>query len=286
MTRHPSLFLGICRPATGPAASGSWPRLNRWGGLLTVLVGAVLLWASSTPAAFAQRTIRVATEGADPPFNYVDGNNEPQGFEVDLAKALCEAMKATCTFVIQDWDTMIDALIERKFDAIMSSMPITPERRRRIAFSKRYYIIPSAFIGQKDSDVRDVSPASLAGKTVGTTAHSEFASMIEDLYPGVTLRTYDKPDEANLDLLTNRIDLVLGDKLALSRFLESREGVACCKFIADVPLNPTYNGEGMAVGLRKGDKELKEMFNTAIDRVIADGTYDRIRAKYFNFDIK
>lgn len=233
-----------------------------------------------------QRQIRIATEGADPPFNYVDQNNEPQGFEVDLAKALCEAMSAACTFVIQDWDTMIDALIERRFDAIISSMPITPERRQRISFSKRYYLIPPALIGLKEVEIRDTSPAGLAGKSIGTTAHSEHASRLEDLYPGVTLRTYDKLDEANLDLLTNRIDLVLGDKLALSRFLDSREGAACCKWAADLPIDPVYQGEGMGVGLRKGDKDLKEAFNQAIDRVIADGTYDRIRVKYFSFDIK
>lgn len=245
---------------------------------------AALLTLTATPS-FAQRTIRIATEGADPPFNYVDGN-EPQGFEVDLAKVLCAAMKATCTFVIQDWDTMIDALLEKRFDAIMSSMPITQERRQRISFSKRYYVIPSAFIARKDTEVRDTSPAALAGKSIGTNAQSEHASLLDDLYKGSVAKGYDKLEEANLDLLTGRLDLVLGDKLALSRFLESREGAVCCKFVADVPVNPIYNGEGMGVGLRKQDKDLKELFNGAIDKVIADGTYDRVRSKYFSFDIK
>jgi polar amino acid transport system substrate-binding protein len=78
---------------------------------------------------------------------------------------------------------------------------------------------------------------------------------------------------------------VLGDKLSLSHFLESREG-SCCRFVADVPVNPIYHGRGVGVGLRKEDQDLKATFDRAIDQVIADGTYDRIRAKYFPFDIK
>lgn len=231
-----------------------------------------------------QRTIRIATEGAFPPFNFLD-NNEPQGFEVDLGKALCDAMGATCTFVIHDWDGIIKGLVAKEYDAVMASMAITERRKARIAFSKRYYFIPPAFIARKDVDLPDVGPAALAGKTIGTIEGSQHAAFIEARYEGADLRTYGKLEEANLDLLTGRIDLVLGDKLALSRFLKSREG-ACCRVVGEPAADPTHHGEGVAVGLRKEDKALKEMFNQAIERIKADGTYDRIRAKYFEFDTK
>jgi polar amino acid transport system substrate-binding protein len=243
---------------------------------------AALLGLAATSETRAERTIRIATEGAYPPFNYVD-QNEPAGFEVDLGRALCDAMSASCTFVIQDWDGMIGALKERKFDAIMSSMEITPERAQRIAFSKRYYRIPSALIGDKDSNFEGASPAKLEGRSIGVTADSEFQEFLETHYKTSTIRTYDKIEEAQLDLLTDRIDYVLGDKLALSKFLASREGMACCKFLTDMPVD---RGEGIGVGLRRRDQDLIAAFNTAIDKVIADGTYDRIRAKYFPFDIK
>jgi polar amino acid transport system substrate-binding protein len=255
--------------------------------LLASLLVALWLGPSASPAQDRPPeapTIRIATEGAFPPFNYLE-NNEPQGFEIDLAKAFCEAMGATCTFVVHDWDGIIKGLLTTEYDAIMASMAITDRRKTRIAFSKRYYLIPPAFIGQKDTEIRDVSPAALAGRSIGTIEGSQHAAFLEARYPGADLRTYAKLEEANLDLLTGRIDLVLGDKLALSRFLNSKEG-ACCRAVGEPPPDPAFYGEGVAVGLRKEDKDLKERFNRAIERVMADGTYDRIRAKYFEFDTK
>jgi polar amino acid transport system substrate-binding protein len=243
------------------------------------------LWLAWPAAAQDKRVIRIATEGGFPPFNYVDPNNQPQGFEIDLAKALCDAMSVTCTLVLQDWDGMIDALLAKRFDAIVSSMPITDERRRRIAFSRPYYRMPAAFVGPKDAALPDTSPAALKDKTIGAALHSEHAVYLEDLFNDSEVKLYAKLEEASLDLATGRIDLVFGNKLALSKFLETPQG-SCCRFLADAPPNPAYFGEGVGVGLRKEDKDLKEMFNRAIDTVMADGTYDRIRAKYFSFAIR
>jgi polar amino acid transport system substrate-binding protein len=229
--------------------------------------------------------IRVAVEGAYPPFNYFDQNNDLQGFEVDLLKALCAVMQVQCTLVPHDWDGIIRGLIERQYDAIMSSLEITDRRAKRIAFSRRYYRIPAAFIGQKQSDVQAISPEVLAGRTVGTVHDSEHGEYLKSFAPDVAVQTYGKIDEANLDLLTGRVDLVLGDKLSLSKFLKSREG-HCCRFVADAPLNPVFHGHGYGIGMRKEDQDLKAAFDRAIEQVMADGTYDRIRAKYFDFDIK
>jgi polar amino acid transport system substrate-binding protein len=253
-----------------------------WRTFPAVVLG---LWLGlSSAAAQEQRVIRIATEGAFPPFNYLE-NNEPQGFEIDLAKAFCEAMAVACTFVIHEWDGIIRGLLTKDYDAVMASLAITERRKARIAFSKRYYFIPPAFIGQKDTDITEVGPAALAGKTVGTTEGSHHAAFLDARYANAEVRLYGKLEEANLDLLTKRIDLVLADKLALSRFLKSREG-ACCRFAGEPAVDAKHYGEGVAVGLRKEDKDLKEMFNRAIERVMADGTYDRIRARYFDFDTK
>jgi polar amino acid transport system substrate-binding protein len=248
--------------------------------LWAVLVCGMLGFSSAMSE--EQRTVRIATEGAFPPFNYLDQNSEPQGFEIDLGNALCQSMGVRCVFVVHEWEGIIKGLIAKDYDAVMASMAITPRRRERIAFSKRYYFIPPAFIGRTDSDLREASPAAMAGKAIGTVEGSHHAAFLEARYPDADVRLYGKLDEANLDLLTGRVDLVLGDKLALSRFLKSREG-ACCRFIADAPVDTAFYGEGVGVGLRKADKELKEMFDRAIGRVMADGTYARIREKYFDF---
>lgn len=240
------------------------------------------LFAIRVTGAAAGPAIRIATEGAYPPFNYVE-NNEPAGFEVELGRALCEAMQATCTFVLQDWETIVTGLKERRYDAIMSSLEITPERRTRVLFSKRYYRVPAALIGLKSAPPGNDNPPDLTGKTVGTIAESEFANYLERSNTSTIVHTFSKLEEADLDLLTGRLDYVLGDKLALNTFIMSREGTTCCQFVADLPVD---RGEGIGVGLRKADTALAEQFNAAIDRVMADGTYDRIRAKFIPFDIK
>lgn len=240
-------------------------------------------WILSAGHALAQAELRIATEGAFPPFNYVEGS-EPAGFEVDLARALCNAMGLPCIFVLQDWEGMIGGLKENRYDAVLSSMEITEERGRRVLFSKRYYRMPATLIGPRTSDgTEPVAPPDLAGKSVGVLADSEFSAYLEARPNGPDIRTYNRQEEANLDLLTGRIDYVLGDKLALVKFLATREGKACCQKVADPPVQ---RGEGVGVAVRRGDRGLKEMFDRAIDKVMADGTYDRVRAKWFPFDIR
>jgi polar amino acid transport system substrate-binding protein len=245
---------------------------------------ALAVLASPSPAQ-EERTIRVAVEGAFPPFNYVE-QGELQGFEVDLAKAVCAAIPVRCTLVAHEWDGIVKGLLNREYDAIMSSLLITERRKKRVAFSRPYYRIPLSFITGKDGPAGDIGPAALAGKAIGVVEGSPEAAYLEAKYATSHIRRYAKLEEANLDLLTARIDLVLGDKLALSRFVESREGVECCRFAGDAPFDPGYFGEGAAVGLRKDDADLKEAFDRGIAKVMADGTYDRIGAKYFSFDVK
>lgn len=258
---------------------GRSPSRSRALLVLTLLVSS--LWAPA--AALAQASLRIATEGAYPPFNYVEGS-EPAGFEVELGRALCDAMGVPCTFVLQEWEGMYGGLKEGRFDAIISSMEITPERRTRYRFSRPYYRIPAALIGVKgDPGAKPFEPSDLAGRSVGVVTGSEFATYLEGLPGAPDIRLYSKTEEADLDLLTGRIDYVLGDKLALSRFMSSREGQGCCRYVADLPVD---RGAGTGIAMRKGDRGLAEMFDEAIAKVMADGAYDRIRAKYIPFDIK
>ena len=240
---------------------------------------------SQAQAPEPQPVIRVAVEGAYPPFNFIDPNNELQGFEVDLLKSLCEAMKVQCELVQREWDGLVRGLLDRDYDAIMSSVEITERRRKRIAFSDAYYRVPAIFIGSKETAPGEVSPTALAGKTIGTTDRSDHESYLREFYRDSQIEVYAKPDEANLDLLVGRLDTVFGDKRLLTRFLASREG-SCCHILGDTPKDPAYRHQSYGVGLRKEDEALRERFNHAIAEVQANGTYDQIRAKYFSFDIK
>jgi polar amino acid transport system substrate-binding protein len=255
-------------------------------GLVTWLGTSLSVTAQEAPATTPpKQTIRIAIEGANPPFNFIDQNNELQGFEVDLLKAMCELMKAECVLVPHEWDGIQRGLANREYDAIMSSLEITEKRKKRIAFSVPYYRIPASFITRKGSGLRTVTPLALTGKTIGVMDRSDWAEYLDQFYKNSEIRFYAKVEEANLDLLTERIDVVFGDRRLLAAFLASREG-ACCRLIGNTPVEPAYQHQTYGVGLRKDDENLRAQFNGAIAQVMADGTYDAIRAKYFPFDIK
>jgi polar amino acid transport system substrate-binding protein len=254
-----------------------------------IAAGAIALASAGAPA-FAKewKEVRIGTEGAYPPFNSIDASGELVGFDVDIAKALCEKMKVTCTFTAQDWDGIIPALLAGKYDAIVASMTITEERKEKVAFSNRYYRTPPAFIAAKDTAIADFSPEGLKGKVIGTQSSTTHASFLEEVYKpaGAEVKLYATQDEANADLAAGRLDAVEADKTVLGDWLKKPDG-ACCEFKADVDAKTyvKYFGEGIGIATRKEDQDLVDMFNKALAEIVADGTYKKINEKYFPFSI-
>lgn len=254
--------------------------------LKLVATGLVAIAGLSSQAAMAKdwKEIRIATEGTYKPFSYI-ADGKLTGFDVDIANAMCEKMKAKCTIVSQEWDGMIPGLISGKYDAIVASMSITPEREKKIDFSDKYYATPARFITTKDSDIKETTPELLKGKTVGVQGSTAQATYLEDKYKGTDVKMYKTVDDANMDLANGRIDLVFSDAAILSDWMKSSDG-ACCQFVGAEVRDQQYFGVGKGVGVRKSDPELRDQFNAAIKAIIADGTFDRINKKYFDFSIK
>jgi lysine-arginine-ornithine-binding protein len=238
-----------------------------------------LFFAGGVSQAQEWTTVRIGTEGAYAPFNFIDSNGELQGFDIDIAKALCEEMKVECTFVAQDWDGMIPALTAGKYDAIFASMSITDERKQVIDFSRPYYNSPSVFVAAKGSGLTS-TPEDLAGKAIGAQSATVQAIYLEENYPDSDHRLYPSQEEVNLDLESGRIDALLVDKLIAIDWLETEQG-ACCELVGE----DFQIGGGVGAGVRKEDTVLRDMFSAAIEAIKADGTYDEINAKYFDFSI-
>ncbi|SHG03049.1 polar amino acid transport system substrate-binding protein [Kaistia soli DSM 19436] len=243
------------------------------------LTAATLVAVTLSAEAKDWSTIRIGTEGAFPPFNFIDSDKQLQGFDIDVAKAVCANLKATCTFVAQDWDGIIPALQAGKFDAIFASMSITDERKQVVDFSRAYYSTPSAFIAVKGSGITDVSPEGLKGKTLGAQSSTIQSGYLEKAYPGFEVKLYPTQDEVNLDLASGRIDALLVDKIVGMDWLKTKDG-GCCEIVADVPL-----GGGVGAAVRKEDTDLRDAISKAVEAIKADGTYDKINAKYFPFSI-
>lgn len=257
-------------------------RMNTIRKIGAAAVAAVIMFGAGQAMAKEWKTVRVGTEGAYPPFNNVDASGKLVGFDIDIANALCERMKVKCTFVAQDWDGIIPGLLANKYDAIIASMTITAERKKRVDFTDKYYTTPAQFVVRKGTDV-DVSVEGMKGKNVGAQKATTTANYLEDMYKGSTLKFYDTQEQANLDLKAGRLDAMLADKLIMLDWLGKDGG--CCEFTGPILTEAKWFGEGTGIAIRKGDPELTAMFNKAIAEIVADGTYAKINAKYFPFSI-
>lgn len=247
--------------------------------LRNACAGALCALLFAGPALGAD-TLRIGTEGAYPPFNFIGPDGELKGFDIDIANALCEEMNRDCEFVTQDWDGIIPGLLANKYDAIIASMSITPERDEAVDFTKRYYSNKLRFVAPKDSDI-EPTEASLEGKTVGAQRATISAQWLEEnMGDAVDINRYDTQENAYLDLASGRIDAVLADMLVTYEWLESDAG-SDYEFKGEA----VYEGDRIAIAVREGNDELRREFNEAIDAIREDGTYERLNAKYFPFDI-
>jgi lysine-arginine-ornithine-binding protein len=245
-----------------------------------VAVAALGLVASGVSA----QTVRIGTEGAYPPFNSIDSDGNLVGFDVDIAKALCDAAGLTCEFVVQDWDGMIPGLLAKKYDAIIASMSITEERKKKVDFTGKYYNTPAKFIAPVGKGY-DVSPEGLDGLSVGVQRATTHENFLRDNFPGLDIRVYATQDEANADLASGRVDLGHADSVALmDGFLNTDLGMGF-EFVGPDYNVPEWHGVGAGIAVRKGEDELRMALDKAIDTIRANGTYEKINAKYFDFDV-
>ncbi|MCA2409635.1 transporter substrate-binding domain-containing protein (plasmid) [Rhizobium leguminosarum bv. viciae 248] len=257
------------------------------GALMAGGMGILVAATSPLEVAAQDRTpMRIAVEGAFPPFNYLDANNKLQGFDIDIANALCEVGKFECQFIIEKWDDIIPNLVGEKYDAIISSMSMSLERRQKVAFTEKYYNSPSVFIARKDSPISDVSPAGLSGKILGVTSSTAQESYANHVYPEMKKKVFRSSPELYKGLSDGSVDIILEDKLAIYDWIANTKAGTCCEFKGPDLVDVIYFGEGAGIALRLDDKERLTRLNEALKSIKADGTYDMINAKYFPFSIQ
>ena len=252
--------------------------------LIAVAVVAMMILGTSV-SANEWNKIRIGVEGAYPPFSKVEKDGTLVGFDIDIAMALCEEIGAECVLVPQDWDGIIPALLARKYDAIIASMSITEERKKKVAFSEKYYNTPAKFARKKGSGIT-ISKAGMKGKKVGVqraTTHDNFITA--EFGDSVEIKRYGTQDEAYLDAISGRVDLLLADSIAMDDgFLKTDKGKGW-EFVGPGYSDPKYFGVGAGIAVRKSDGELAKLFSLAIKVIRSNGVYHRINGKYFAFDV-
>ncbi len=254
----------------------------RFKTLVLLLAAGVI--AMGVASAQAGEKLRIGVEGAYPPFSWKEPDGTLKGFDIDIAFALCEKMGRECELVEQDWDGIIPALLAKKYDAIVASMSITDERKKKVDFTNKYYNTPAKFVAPKDANFDD-TPEGLKGKSVGVQRATIHQCYMEKMFPDADLRLYPTQEEVFLDLAAGRIDAQISDSVqALEGFLNTDAGKDYA-FLGDDQFDLECHGEGAGIAVRKGQDDLVKALNAAIGAIRADGTYEKINAKYFDFDV-
>jgi lysine-arginine-ornithine-binding protein len=252
-----------------------------------VLFLTLALFFAMSGLATAKSVLKIATEGAYRPFNYVNPDGSLGGFDVDIAHALAKQMglsKDDYKMVVQEWDGMIPGLLAKKFDVIVASMSITAERKKAVAFTQPYYYETGSFVAKKSSHLV-ISKAGLKGKTIGVQTATTWARYLEGVYGNVVkIKYYDSVDNHNLDLKSGRLDAVLATSFYMSSWLKTEDGKGC-EIVGKPVDDPKYIGQGCAIALRKGDTKLLHKLNAALKEIISNGTHRRLARKYFSVDI-
>ncbi|WP_348629928.1 transporter substrate-binding domain-containing protein, partial [Mesorhizobium sp. M7D.F.Ca.US.004.03.1.1] len=236
------------------------------------------------PPVQAQDVLRIATEGAYPPFNWREADGTLKGFDVDIANALCEKMNRKCVIVAQDWDGMIPALLAKKFDVIVASMAITAERQKRVDFTKKYWQAISRFVTKKGMNL-DTSKDDLGGIHVGVQRGTIQSCYLSKHFSKANITLYPTLEEGFSDLKAGRLDAYIAESIQMKKEVLDRPDGQDYTFNGPTPQDPECFGDGVGIALRKGSDELRNSLNKAILDIRADGTYQKIDRKYFDFDV-
>jgi polar amino acid transport system substrate-binding protein len=227
------------------------------------------------------QSIRFLTELDYPPFNYAGPDGNPIGFNVDLARHLCDEIKTSCTIQARRFDLLLDALDDNRGDAVIASIAITPATRRRAAFTDPYYRTPARFVARADSPIGDVLPELVEGKKVAVVAGTAHEAFLKEMFTAADVRSYANAEAAREALRNKDVDLLFGDGVTLAFWLNGSDSASCCVFRGGPFLESRYFGEGVGIAVKRGNDLLRQALNWALFREWEKGGFTDLWLRYF-----
>jgi polar amino acid transport system substrate-binding protein len=225
--------------------------------------------------------IRFLTETDYPPFNFAGPDGNPQGFNVDLARLLCEELKVACTIQMRRFETLIAALNGNQGDAAIASITATLDMRAKVDFTDSYYRTPARFVAKRDSPIDDPLPERLEGKKVAVVAGTAHEAYLKTLFTEAEVRGYPSAEVARLALRRGDVDLLFGDAISLAFWLNGTDSENCCSFRGGPYIDSRYFGEGIGIAVKKGNDTMRLALNWALFRVWEQGRFTDLWLRYF-----
>lgn len=226
--------------------------------------------------------IRFLTETDFPPFNFTGPDGNPAGFNVDMARAICEEIKVPCTIQMRRFETLVDAINSNRGDAVIASMAETPQLRAKLDFTDPYYRVPARFVSRKDGVMPEVRPELLLEKKVGVIAGSAHEAYLKSLFTEVVVVGFPSDEALRLALRRGEVDLIFGDAISLAFWINGTDSADCCAFSGGPFVESRYFGEGVGIGVRRGNDLLRQALNWAMFRLWEKGKFTDLWLRYFS----
>ena len=227
------------------------------------------------------QSIRFLTELDYPPFNYAGADGNPVGFNVDLARQLCDEIKIACTIQARRFELLLDALDDNRGDSVIASIAITPATRRRADFTDPYYRTPARFVARVDSPIGDVLPELVEGKKIAVVAGTAHEAFLKQMFTAAEVRSYANAEAAREALRNKDVDLLFGDGITLAFWLNGSDSAGCCVFRGGPYLESRYFGEGVGIAVKRGNDLLRQALNWALFRDWEKGSFTDLWLRYF-----
>jgi polar amino acid transport system substrate-binding protein len=233
------------------------------------------------PDTSALRALRFITDDEYPPFGFTTPEGALSGFNVDLARAICDELRVACTIQARRFETIFDTLDKNEGDAAIASIAMTPRNRLRADFTQAYYRTPARFITRASVALDDPRPETLAGKAIGVQGRTAHEAFLRKFFPKSDIRTYESPAALRSALKREEIDIAFGDGVSLALWLNGLDAAGCCAFRGGPYLESSYFGEGVGIAVRKDNAALRRALDFALARLSERGVYTELYLKYF-----
>ncbi len=228
------------------------------------------------------RVLRFITEDDYPPFNFMTPDGALSGFNVELAGALCDELKMACTIQARRWDTLVATVAEGRADAAIASITATAETSAKLDFTAPYYKTPGRFVARRDANASsDIRPETLAGKAIGVEAGTAHEAFLRAAFATADIRPYPNQAALRAALKAGETPLIFGDGISLALWLNGADAASCCGFFGGPFLDSLYFGEGIGIGLRKGNSDLRRLLDYGLRRLYERGVYADLYLKFF-----
>lgn len=225
--------------------------------------------------------IRFLTEEDYPPFNFTGADGQLQGFNIDLARAICSELGVNCTIQPRRWDLLLPALDSDGGDAVIASHRIDTDLRLRFEVSAPVYRVPARFAGRRDGLIKAVDAATLQGTTIAVVGGSRHEAFLNAVFPAVKIERHATAERALEAMRRGQADLAFGDGIAVSFWLNGSESLDCCRFVGGPFTENRFFGEGAGIVMRLGNAELRQLIDYALWRISRDGRFAKLYLKHF-----